>query len=75
MLTQIKMFRPVFRCSTDEDVFFERVADVAGLQNMEVNDTEILLSVLTELSEDALEDIEAICDMWHAKYTVDEEST
>jgi len=69
-LTEIKMIRPVFRCRTDEDVFHQRISEIAGIQNIEMSDSTIVLSILSQFNDDALNDVESICDMWHTTYKV-----
>tara|TARA_R110000744_G_scaffold31928_2_gene74918 strand:- start:3082 stop:3297 length:216 start_codon:yes stop_codon:yes gene_type:complete len=66
MTTEIKISGAVFKCQADEDIFYQRLSQVKGIEKIITNDSRQLVSVSNINKKQAISDIVAICDMWHA---------
>ncbi|ARD45593.1 hypothetical protein [Colwellia sp. PAMC 21821] len=66
MSTEIKISGAIFKCQADEDIFYQRLSQVKGIEKIITNDFSQLVSVSTINKHQAISDIVAICDMWHA---------
>lgn len=70
MKIEIEVVSPVLRCQSEEEIFFQRLSEVAGIQKIVTSDTKIYLSVSSESEQKAIKDIAAICDMWRTSYRI-----
>jgi hypothetical protein len=66
MSTEVKITGAVFKCQTDEDIFFQRLSNVTGIENIVTNNSSLHISISNEQKDQALIDLIAICDIWHA---------
>ena len=65
MSTKVKITGAVFKCPTDEDIFFQRLSSVTGIESIVTNHSSLLISISNEQKDQALIDLIAICDIWH----------
>ena len=68
MAEKIEIVTPVLRCASEEEVFFERLAEVTGLLDIIRGEATITLSVDKSVRKSAREDVMSICDMWHTTF-------
>ena len=68
MITEIEIIYPDLRCSTEEDVFFQRLSEITGVLKVTIRDTKLGVSVSSQCKVKALEEVDAICNMWHTTY-------
>jgi hypothetical protein len=68
--TEIEIISPVLRCQSEEEIFFQRLSEVAGIHKVITGGTKIYLSVSSELEQEALKHVRAICDIWHTSYRI-----
>lgn len=66
MTTEIKISGAVFKCQADEDIFYQRLSQVKGIEKIMTHNSSQLVSVSNINKHQAMSDIIAICDMWHA---------
>ncbi|MBU2891722.1 hypothetical protein KO495_00125 [Colwellia sp. D2M02] len=60
----------VFKCKTDEQIFYERLAKTTGLTKITLHGEVIYIFVACEYQHSAIEELTALCDMWHGTYAV-----
>lgn len=62
----IKLEKPIFKCQMDEDVFFQRLAELAGVDHVVESDNLILISIAIKAQPSAvLKEITNIANMWN----------
>jgi hypothetical protein len=66
--TEIEIIYPDLRCSSEEDVFFQRLSEITGVLKVTIRDMTIFVSISSEFKDKALEQVVAICNMWHTTY-------
>lgn len=64
----IEIAMPVFRCKSEQDVFFERLSDVAGIIEVKRFATVVRISISSAQQITAIAQIKAICEMWLTSY-------
>ena len=62
------MVGAVFRCDTEKEIFFQRLAEIAGLQKIVLQDDTVIMTVNSDYANQAVADVGAICDFWNADY-------
>jgi len=70
MSTEIEIKTAAFKCQTDEDIFYQRLAKVAGIKKIITQDRQVCLSVTDEKKSQAIADIGEICDIWHTSFRI-----
>ncbi|TWX65096.1 hypothetical protein [Colwellia sp. C1TZA3] len=66
MNIEIEITAAVFKCQTDEDIFYQRLSKITGIKKIVTKDSKLIVSVFSTEKDQALADIRAICDIWHA---------
>lgn len=64
--TEIEITAAVFKCQTDEEIFYQRLSAVNGIQKIVTHHSKLLVSVSNSQKRQAIADICAICAIWHA---------
>ena len=66
----IELDKPIFRCLTDEKVFFQRIHELKGLVQCTQKEETLYLSFLNEDCHAITQAIQPISDMWNTLFTV-----
>jgi len=69
-MMEIEIIIPILRCQSEEEVFLQRLSEVAGIQKVVTDDTKTTISVCGEMGQEALKHVRAICDMWHTSFKI-----
>ncbi|MGB1261693.1 MAG: hypothetical protein ACPG52_02190 [Cognaticolwellia sp.] len=70
MSIAIEITDAVFKCQTDEEVFYQRLAQVSGIEKVTSENGKIYVTVATDEQSQAVDDIRAICHIWHASFSI-----
>ena len=70
MHTKIEILEPILRCATEGEAFYQRLSEVAGMMRVTKRSATIYLTVASALSVPALQQVIAICEMWHTRYKI-----
>ena len=65
MSVEIEVTGLVFKCQTDEDICYQRLAQVTGVKKIVSELGNVYLSVDSTQHKQAVDDIRTICDIWH----------
>jgi len=66
MTREIEITGAVFKCQTDENIFYQRLSQITGVEKIVTHNTHLLVSISNSQKSQAVTDIYAICDIWHA---------
>ena len=66
----IEIIKPVFKCTTDEEIFFQRITGIDGFRLVTANEKCLQVSVAESDKQVALDQIATICTLWNASFTV-----
>ncbi len=66
----IEIVTPVCRCQDEEDIFYQRLTEIAGADHVTTCGPRIQLTLTSEACAEALEQVTAICDMWHTRWDI-----
>ena len=67
---EIEIISPVLRCQSEEEIFFQRLSEVAGIQKVITKDMKIYVSVSSDSEQEAFKEVDAICDMWRTSFRI-----
>ena len=70
MSVEIEVTGLVFKCQTDEDICYQRLAQVTGVKKIVSELGNVYLSVDSSQQKQAVDDIRTICDIWHASFQI-----
>tara|TARA_R110002167_G_scaffold251052_1_gene457198 strand:+ start:1150 stop:1368 length:219 start_codon:yes stop_codon:yes gene_type:complete len=70
MITEIEITAAIFKCQTDEDIFYQKISTIAGVQKVITKDNKLYISVLSAQKNQALEDVSELCDIWHTSFNL-----
>ncbi|GLT15762.1 hypothetical protein [Vibrio algivorus] len=63
----IKLEKPIFKCQMDEDIFFQRLAELADVDNITESDNLIFISISRKTKPSAvLKELTDIANMWNS---------
>ncbi|MYM63415.1 hypothetical protein [Pseudomaricurvus sp. HS19] len=66
----IEIIKPVSRCQTEEDIFYQRLTDIDGADHITTVGSRIQLTITASTASVVLEQVTAICDMWHTRWDI-----
>lgn len=66
----IEIAGPVFKCSEDENIFFERIYSLPGYEGVVGRGGNLYLTIAEVSGKVALEEIQAICDFWNTTFHI-----
>lgn len=66
----IRLDKPIFRCLTDEEVFFQRIDELKGLTQCTQKAETFYLSFLSVDHHAVIQAIQSISDMWNTQFTI-----
>lgn len=70
MITEIEISAAIFKCKTDEEIFYQKLSNITGIQKVLTKNSKLYVSVSSEHKVKAIADIHTICDIWHASYNI-----
>jgi len=70
MRIEIDITTTVFKCRTDEYIFYHKVSTIAGIQKVITQDNKLYVSVLSQHRNQALKDVSELCSIWHASFSL-----
>lgn len=63
----IKLEKPIFKCQMDEDIFFQRLAELADVDNITESDNLIFISISRKTKPSSvLKELTDIANMWNS---------
>ena len=65
---QIEITKPIFKCESDEEIFFQRLNNVNGILAIDVEKSKLRIELNN--ADKALSEIRAICALWHSSITI-----
>ena len=68
MSIEIRIKTAVFKCQTDEDIFYQRLRQVTGVENVSVQNTLVCLLISNQYKTRALKEVTEICSIWHTSF-------
>lgn len=70
MNSSYTLMRPIFKCQTDEGVFFQRLSAISGIQKVIEHEDKITVSISDQPQNTTLEQLHDIANMWHITFTL-----
>lgn len=70
MSINIEISGAVFKCSADENIFYQRLCETAGLEKIITKRKIIYLTIATEQQNSAILAISEVCHIWHASLNI-----
>ena len=62
--------KPIFKCRTDEKIFFQRLREVKNLLTITPKDEKLWLSCPDAHSHYVLKEIQTLSDIWNCEFIV-----
>jgi hypothetical protein len=66
----IKIAGPIFRCDEDETIFFSRLYEIPGFDNVRGQGLCLYLNLADTYQESALKELQSICNMWGTSFDI-----
>lgn len=66
MNTEIEILGAVFKCQTDEDIFYQRLSEIKGIKKIVTHNSCQLVTIFDTHKKQTISDISEVCDIWHA---------
>jgi hypothetical protein len=66
----IKIAGPIFRCDEDETIFFSRLYEIPGFDNVRGQGLCPYLNLADTYQESALKELQSICNMWGTSFDI-----
>jgi len=75
---QIEIEYPIFKCADDEAIFFSRLAEVPGYEqvvgktvgNTVGKNRQLYLTVKDGVEPEVTQELQSICDCWHTTFRI-----
>ena len=65
---EIEITKPIFKCESDEEIFFQRLSEITGFQQIRIDNLALKLKVYN--AENTLKEVRSICDLWHTSFEI-----
>ena len=59
---------PAFKCKTDEEVFFQRIAEITGFQKVVRKNRRLYVSVFESDQQATFDQVQNIAALWHTSF-------
>jgi len=69
MITEIEINPAIFKCQSDEDIFYQELSTVVGIQKVITKNSKLYVTVNSAEKCQAIADIRTICDIWHTSFS------
>jgi hypothetical protein len=67
---EIKISEPTFKCKTDEEVFFQRIGEINGVQKVIRRGVRLYVTVFDSDKSIVLRQVQKVCDFWHTTFYI-----
>lgn len=61
----IEMARPIFKCETDEEIFFGRLHSLKGYENLASQGSNLYLNLTDKVDAETIQELHEICNFWN----------
>lgn len=70
MNIEIEIVEPFFKCRDDEEIFFQRLAEIKGIRKIVNQGSGVSVTVSGEEQQDVVNEVAEISDIWNTSYTL-----
>ncbi|SEL54480.1 hypothetical protein SAMN05216262_11358 [Colwellia chukchiensis] len=70
MSTEIEITVGIFKCQSDQEIFYQRLSEVTGIAKIVHSENRVQIWVNDKQSPQAFKDVSALCDIWHLSFRI-----